>query len=523
VKSIVIVGGGSAGWMTAAILIKTFPEKNITLIESDSIPRVGVGESTYEGINTYLEYLGIDRESFFSYTNASIKLAIQFRNFYKESGEPDFIYPFGKPVTTGTFKELEDWLIRKSLNKDLPVTDFAESYFPSAHLVKHNTLTENKDGLLPGFNQVLNTALHFDATLFANWLKEYYCIPRGVNHIVSTVENINQDNSGIKSLLLENKNEIIADLFIDCTGFQSLLLDKALNEEFISYTDVLPNTNAWATQIEYKDPSVEVENVTRCTALKNGWCWNIPLFSRLGAGYVYSDMFTTHEDALEEFKLYLASELKIPRTSDEIEKLEIRNIKMRVGIHKRTWVKNVVAIGLSAGFIEPLESNGLFTVHEFLFHLIKSLQREKISQWDRDVYNDATKKTYDKFVEFIRLHYALSIRDDSEYWKFNLNRKFDFSKTDDQYESHLSITKELKMNKSWSPTYGGISWITAGMNYFLIDSQSIKISEIKEGKTNNFRISSAFTSLDNKKTLWNSYALECENSYQYLKRKYHSE
>ncbi len=521
-NNIVVVGGGSAGWMTAAILIKAFPNKNISVVESDEIPRVGVGESTYEGINYYLEYLGIDRESFFEYTNATVKLAIQFRNFYKESGEPDFIYPFGAPTFSTKESSLDDWMIRKNIDKTIPVTDFAESYFPAAHLVKHNRLTDKN--YYGNFTQTLNTALHFDAIKFSDWLKNNYCLPKNVNHIVGTIENITTNENGVDKLFLSNGNVVEADLFVDCTGFKSLLLDKTLKEDFISYTDLLPNTNAWATQIEYKDPEVEVENVTRCTALKNGWCWNIPLFSRLGSGYVYSDKYTTHEDALEEFKKYLTTDLKIPRTKEEVENLSFRNIKMRVGIHKRTWVKNVVAIGLSAGFIEPLESNGLFTVHEFLFCLIKTLQHDKVSQWDRDVYNKSTKKIYDNFVEFIRLHYALSLRDDSEYWKNNFNKEFFSDQNSLSNFSHLNDIATIKMNYlSNMPLRGGNSWITTGMNYFILDSVSLSFSDMMYGKLDPEKTKIVFENLDNNKKIWEKQALESETPYQYIKRKYHNE
>ena len=142
-------------------------------------------------------------------------------------------------------------------------------------------------------------------------------------------------------------------MYIDCTGFKSLLLDKTLKEPFESYADLLPNDSAWATKLNYKNKEKELVSYTNCTAIENGWVWNIPLWSRIGTGYVYSSKFVDDETALKQFKKHLNN-----------EDIEAHNIKMRVGIHNRLWVKNVVAIGLSAGFIEPLESNGLFTVHE---------------------------------------------------------------------------------------------------------------------------------------------------------------
>lgn len=524
VDNIVVVGGGSAGWMTAAMLVKSFPEKNISVIESANIPRVGVGESTFQGINYYLEYLGIDRKDFFSHTDASIKLAIQFRNFYKENDNLGFIYPFGSPLLSDTFWGLQDWQIKKSLYKEIPVTDYAESYFPAAHLVKYNRMSENEDGSLDNFDPVLGTALHFDAIKFGNWLRDNYALRRGVRHIVGDVVDVLVNNDGIEAVILDDKQKISADLFIDCTGFKSILLSKSLNEKFISYNDVLPNTHAWATRIEYKDKEKELDTVTRCTALKNGWCWNIPLWSRLGSGYVYSNKYISHEDALEEFKEYLSSNISIPRSKEEIEELEFRNIEMRVGIHDRVWVKNVVAIGLSAGFIEPLESNGLFSVHEFLFELVRSLQREKVSQWDKDMFNYSVKSKFNQFVEFIRIHYSLSIRDDSEYWKDNLNRSYDIdaSRKNDDQSTHIYDIQNIKTNDFNPPVAGGVTWITSGMNYMLLDDVAIRLGEITNKMNYKKDLDPYFQKLEEKKKRWKSASLSSKTITQYLKDKYYS-
>lgn len=522
VKDIVVVGGGSAGWMTAAILIKSFPEKNIKVIESPDILKIGVGESTFQGINDYLEYLEINREDFFTKTNASIKLAIQFRNFYREDGEPDFIYPFGSPDFDGTKWGLTDWFIKKYLKKETPITDFAESYFASAHMVKHNSLSDNKYGEFSSFDPILDTALHFDAIKFAEWLKDNYAVPRGVRVIYDNVKNIVVDKDGIKKLILEGGGEIHSDLFIDCTGFKSILLSGAMNEQFISYNDVLPNTHAWATQVDYKNPKIEIENITRSTALKNGWCWNIPLWSRLGSGYVYSEKYIDHDSALKEFKEYILNDMKIKRSLDDVEELNFKNIEMRVGIHKNVWVKNVVAIGLSAGFIEPLESNGLFTVHEFLFELIRGLQREEITQWDRDIFNYSVKVKFDQFVEFIRIHYALSIRKDSEYWLENSKRSYDFneSRMKDFRSSHLYQIQNIKVNNE-NLVNGGITWISAGMNYPLLDDISIKLSSISNKINYKEEMKRFFYNIDSKKNIWSENAKKSEKTYDYLKRKYY--
>ena len=165
-----------------------------------------------------------------------------------------------------------------------------------------------------------------------------------MNNIKEHIQTIEQDKDGIASLNGKHK----ANLYIDCTGFKSLLLGQNLKEEFINYSDRLPNDSAWATKIEYKDKEKQLVPYTHCTAIDNGWVWTIPLWSRIGTGYVYSSQFVDDDTALKQFKKFLKT-----------DQLDFKKIKMKVGIHKRLWVKNVCAIGLAAGFIEPLESNGL--------------------------------------------------------------------------------------------------------------------------------------------------------------------
>jgi tryptophan halogenase len=192
---------------------------------------------------------------------------------------------------------LQDWMIKKYCYPETPLTDFAESYFPAAIMAKHNVFFKNENyKIMDTYNSNIGIAYHFDAGKFAEWLKIKYAIPRGVKHIVSEVEKIDSSEENIKSITLKNKTNITADLFVDCTGFSSLLLEKTLKEEFIDYSDMLPNNKAWATRIPYKNKEAELDSVTTCTAISNGWVWNIPLWSRLGAGYVYSDKFITKED-----------------------------------------------------------------------------------------------------------------------------------------------------------------------------------------------------------------------------------
>jgi len=450
---IIIVGGGSAGWMTAATLIKAFPNKHLTVIESPNIKNIGVGESTLGQINEWLDFLEIEDEDFMSFTKASYKLSIRFEDFYKK-GDGGFHYPFGPVFENSSVGPKECWFFKKKFFPRTPLSDYATSISTNMALVNNNVLFKNEDKKLPLFDFKRSVAYHFDASKFGEWLKEYYCKPKGVKHIIEEITSVQTNDQGIKTL----NNKYSANLFIDCTGFKSLLLEKTLKEPFDDYTDLLPNNKAWATSVSYKDKEKELKPYTNCTAIENGWVWNIPTWDKIGTGYVYSDKYVSDEKALSEFKKHL--DKKGHRYNDST----FNNIKMKVGIHERLFVKNVCAIGLAAGFIEPLESNGLLSVHEFLFRLINVLRRGKTTQWDRDNFNVSCKTFFDEFTEFVALHYALSQRTDTPYWQDISNKSF---YTNRLVDTELKLNIDSYMHKfNFFPSHSGIHYISTGMNYF---------------------------------------------------------
>lgn len=458
-NKIIIVGGGSAGWMAAATLISQFPNKDITVIESPNIPTVGVGESTLGFINDWLDLLGIEDKDFMPHTDASYKLSIRFENFYKK-GDGGFHYPFGPVVENEKIGMKEMWFLKKYLNPETPITDYANSLYQNMALVNNNVMFKNEDKELEYFNFKQHTAYHFDATKFGLWLKDYYCKPKGVKHILENVNTIETNEDGIVSL-----NKIhTADMFVDCTGFKSMLLGDTLKEPFNSYNDLLPNNKAWATRVPYKNKEKELVPYTNCTAIENGWVWNIPSWERIGTGYVYSDKYVSDEEALEEFKRHLDNK------GNDYSNSQFKNIKMRVGLHDRLFVKNVCAIGLSAGFIEPLESNGLLSVHEFLINLVKVMKRgdqDTISQWDRDNFNVECKKFFDAFTEFVALHYALSHRNDTKYWKDISNKSFYDKRLND---NNIKADILAKMdNHIFVNSISGHHCIGVGLRYFGVD------------------------------------------------------
>ena len=205
INSIIVVGGGSAGWMTASTLIKQFPNKKITLIESPNIPIIGVGESTIGGIRSWTNWLGIKDKDFLKHTDGSYKLSIQFTDFYKK-GEA-FHYPFGKPGVENTKAGLNDWWFKKFLKPKTPNSDYADFYYPQMALVNNNTIAPDANDPNSIFHFNRDTAFHFDATKFGSWLRDNFCIPKGVKHIKEEIISIEQDENGIKSLNNKHKAE----------------------------------------------------------------------------------------------------------------------------------------------------------------------------------------------------------------------------------------------------------------------------------------------------------------------------
>jgi tryptophan halogenase len=512
---IIIVGGGSAGWMTAATLISQFPNKDITVIESPKIGTIGVGESTIGQINKWLSLLDIKDEDFMPHTDASYKLSIKFEDFY-QLDDGGFHYPFGIPYEKEYSKEL--WNINKIINPDTPYTDYADCLYDQMALVNNNTICKNENNELPNFNFKQDTAYHFDATKFGLWLRDKFCLPRGVKHIQEDIISIEHDDTGITSL---NKLHT-AELYIDCTGFKSMLLGETLKEPFESYEEMLPNNSAWATRVSYSDKEKQLEPFTCCTAIENGWVWNIPSWERIGTGYVYSDKYVSDEQALAEFKKYLT------KKGHDFTNSEFKNIRMRVGIHKRLFVKNVCAIGLSSGFIEPLESNGLFTTHEFLLNLIRTLNRgdrTNVSRWDKDAFNSACKNTFRGFAEFVSMHYAMSHRDDTEYWRDVGNRQYS-DELIDMKPSFVNGHVVYAFNKFRDFKYNsdaGIHCIATGMRNLPIDHELLKYDNFDNDIIDKLKIQNNYLiDLMNKnKRKWDILAKTKPTLFKFLKENIH--
>jgi len=420
IKTVTIVGGGSSGWMTAAALSKLCPQLEITLIESPNVGTIGVGESTLGHINKFLHLLGLKDEDWMAACNATYKNSIRFTNFRENDGS-SFEYPFSAGVDmTDKPGGLNSWSELSTLYPEEYGPETFAEFFATGNtmLAKHNKETKDENGLLRMYNFKYDTAYHMDAQLFGEYLKNNIALPNGVKHIRANVHSHKKNYLGdLTEVLLETGDHAPnTDLWIDCTGFKSILLEEWMGSQFMPFDKYLANDRAWACRLPYIDREREMHNVTDCHALGNGWVWNIPLWNRIGTGYVYSTKFITPEDAQKEFRAHLA----VKHSPEIAEAAEMFEINIKHGKRRRAWVKNVVGIGLSYGFVEPLESTGLLTTHENIIKLVDTLNRRNgfVSRTEIEGFNLAVDQDVTGFRDFVAQHYAYSKRTDTPYWRW---------------------------------------------------------------------------------------------------------
>ena len=493
VKSICIVGGGSSGWMTAAGITRLCPNIKLTLVESDVIPTIGVGESTIGHINQFLVMLGLRDEDWMAACNATYKTSIKFIDFRENPKEEPhkFHYPFGIFDFTDKPRGPMEWFLARADNPAIDPQNFAEFYHDAILMTDQNKMTRNEDHAVRGFNFAEDTAYHMDAALFGNWLRDNVCLPAGMTHLIDTVEHVVQrEDNSVEKIITKGGEHVRADLFIDCSGFKSILLDQTLNEPFISFNDTLLNDRAVATVIPYIDQEAEMENYTSCTAIEAGWVWNIPLWNRIGTGYVYSSKHATEDEAEAQLRRHLKSNRMMFADAERADACEFRHIKIRHGVHERAWVKNVVGIGLANGFIEPLESTGLMLTHEGIVKLCSTLLMRDgiVSNYDVDLFNYGFQEQIMGFKDFISQHYALSLRNDTTYWKEvsgstkysrAMNSTVNLAGLDHDVKSSTDLGFRLHRSRQFDNNMGGIIYIAAGMGYNPIEANFIRYQDRK--------------------------------------------
>jgi tryptophan halogenase len=538
IKSVLIVGGGSSGWMTAAALIRQIPDLKITLLESNTIPKVGVGESTIGHINSYMNAVGLKDTDWMHLCNATYKTSIKFTDFRENPSDKlhTFHYPFGvMDITDKPNGPMEFFMHNVEDPETFPPEEMAKYYHPHVLMADHNKMTDNKNFEVRGFNFKYDTAYHMDAGLFGEYLKNNVCIPEGVTHVVDEMIGTSKKEDGsLKTVVTKNSGELSADLFIDCTGFRSLLLEGEMGAEFVSFHDTLQNDRAIATVLPYIDVENEMTSATNCTAIDAGWVWNIPLWDRIGTGYVYSSKFATKEEALKQFKKHLVSNRMDYKGDQElmqkrVDEAEFRFIDIKHGAHKQAWVKNVVGIGLANGFIEPLESTGLMLTHEGIMKLIDVLHQHNgfVTRFDIDTFNFTFFDQIVGFKDFISLHYTMSQRCDTPYWE-HVTQKLSYSPEMNNWipklrNAYMDIATRILHNHSYDLNMGGVIYIAAGHNYNPINKRYIKDDNDRYGARQQF-------SLEDSKNAWLSYKEDVllpmieslPSHYKYLKDNIHN-
>ena len=391
--NVVIVGGGTAGWMTTAAFCKTFNDWNITIIEGGE--SIGVGESTTPHINQYLKYMEIDDKTFLQEAKATYKSSSRFQDFSKV-GEV-FHYPNGQSIRADV--SYHEWMYAKAMGHEVP--PFAELFMPFVTIAEQGKLPLNNHLITP-YQIEKDRSFHIDASSFCTYLRKYCDSAKVINDKVATVkyERVMQGSKDKRiHHLVVNGQEIYADLFIDCTGQSSVLFDKT--SDWIPYDNILTDT-ALVTKVDYST-NIEEEMVayTNAQGKTAGWQWTIPTWDFISKGFVYSSKFQSEKDAAEEF-------------GHE----EYRKIEFKQGRHDRAWTANCVAIGLSYGFIEPLESTSLFNTHHGILALLDILKQDALpGQFARDRYNYNLSEHMDGWREFVEAHYYYSSRRDTPFWR----------------------------------------------------------------------------------------------------------
>ena len=405
IHHIVIVGGGSAGWLSACLIAKKHLQSRhikVTLVESSDIPTVGVGEGTWPTMKQTLHKIGIDENVFIKRCDATFKQGSQFVQWThaKSNKQEQYYHPFTAPVGHGQFDLSPYW-------QTVSEKDFAETVSPQPAVCQQGVAPKSRAE--KPYQGMLNYGYHLDAGKFAQLLKTHGIEQLNINHVIGTVDKVNQNEQlDISSLLLVDGQEIIGDLFIDCTGFSAKLLGETLGVEFVSKQASLPADSAMAVQVPYASQDADIQCQTISTAQEAGWIWDIGLQTRRGVGYVYSGQYCSDEDAKDTLSRYL---------NKDKASLTFKKIKFHAGHRAKFWQNNCVAVGLSMGFLEPLEASALMLIETAADYIADNLPVNRgLMDATAQRFNKSFLYRWQRIIDFLKLHYVLSKRSEP-FWQ----------------------------------------------------------------------------------------------------------
>ncbi|CAM3998651.1 tryptophan halogenase family protein [Pseudoalteromonas byunsanensis] len=405
-KRVLIVGGGSAGWLTAGLLASQCRNWKITLIESKHIATIGVGEGTWPTMRTTLQKIGIDEDEFMHQCEASFKQGSEFINWAQRK-EHSYYHPFSLPAGyTEQFDIVTPWLGIKD-KVDFAHASCSQSYWCDRSLAP-------KTASDPQYQGRANYGYHLNADKFAQLLKQHCTTKLGVTLIQDDVISVNgQVDENIESVSTQEHGELAAELFIDCTGSRSLLLGKHFGVQWLSKKHILKNDRAVALQVQHNTPESDVASCTKSTAQSYGWIWDIALQSRRGIGYTFASEYCDFEEASSQLLEYISGQgLRVHQDA------QVKEIKFSPGYREKFWHRNCVAIGMSAGFIEPLEASALVMIELGAQYVCDNLpESEDMMEVVAQRFNAKFSYHWARIIDFLKLHYVLSERSDTAYWQ----------------------------------------------------------------------------------------------------------
>ena len=395
-RSVVILGGGTAGWMTANLLHRRWADRGtkIRLIESKDIGIIGVGEGSTPQLKAFFDTLGITEAEWMPRCNATYKAGIEFVGWSDRPGYERYFHPF--PTDVDVFTQGQFFYSARARRNGRDVPSHPDPFFIQTRIARDAKAPVAP----PNFPFFVSYGYHFDAFLIGAFLREFG-VARGIEHVDARIASVELDERGaVKCLVSDDGRRFDADFFVDASGFRAAIIEGALKEPHRPFAENLFNDRAVVTPTPH--PEGPIHPCTRSTAKSAGWIWHIPLTNRIGNGYVYSSRYIDQEDAAAELRAHL----ELP------EDTEVRHLKMKCGRIERSWVQNCLAVGLAQGFLEPLEATAL--------HIVINTVESFLEAWDRDErdkFNAAIARRYEGIRDYLVCHYRNALRRDTDYWR----------------------------------------------------------------------------------------------------------